>query len=64
VVIGALVFARTVRISLERLCATLQARAAAPECALLGVPIQPEDTSLLCVHFQPKSVHRDVEHRE
>ena len=36
----------------------------APECALLGVPIQPEDTGLLCVHFQPKSEHRDDGHRE
>jgi DNA-binding MarR family transcriptional regulator len=36
----------------------------APECALLGVPIQPEDAGLLCVHFQPKSEHRDGGHRE
>ena len=38
--------------------------AAAHECALLGVPIQPEDAGLLCVHFQPKSEHRDGGHRE
>jgi DNA-binding MarR family transcriptional regulator len=31
------------------------ANSSAPECALLGVPIQPEDAGLLCVHFQPKS---------
>ena len=36
----------------------------APECALLRVPIQPEDAGLLCVHFQPKSEHRDGGHRE
>ncbi len=27
------------------------------ECLLLGVPIQSEDASLLCVHFQPTSEH-------
>jgi DNA-binding MarR family transcriptional regulator len=30
-------------------------RSSAPECLLLGVPIQSEDTGLLCVHFQPTS---------
>ncbi len=40
------------------------ARPAAPECALLGVPIQPEATGLLCVHFQPKRELRDSGHRE
>jgi DNA-binding MarR family transcriptional regulator len=35
------------------------ANPSAPECALLGVPIQPEDAGLLCVHFQPKSEHRN-----
>src|SRR5258707_3677589 len=30
-----------------------------PECLLLGVPIQPEDVGLLCVHFQPMNEHRD-----
>ena len=39
------------------------ANPSSPECALLGVPIQPEDADLLCVHFQPKSEHRDDEHR-
>src|SRR5712691_3297349 len=34
------------------------------ECALLGVPIQPEDAGLLCVHFQPKSEQRDSGQRE
>jgi DNA-binding MarR family transcriptional regulator len=31
----------------------------AAECLLLGVPIQPEDVGLLCVHFQPMNQHRD-----
>src|SRR5262245_29944340 len=38
--------------------------AAAHECALLGLPIQREDAGLLCVHFRPKSEHRDGGHRE
>jgi len=29
------------------------------ECLLFGVPIEPEDAGLLCVHFQPKSEHRE-----
>src|SRR5712671_5490801 len=29
------------------------------ECLLLGVPIQPEEVGLLCVHFQPTNEHRD-----
>ena len=36
----------------------------AAECLLLRVPIQPEDAGLLCVHFQPKSEHRDGGNRE
>jgi len=32
---------------------------AAAECLLLGVPVQPEDVGLLCVHFQPMNQHRD-----
>jgi len=31
----------------------------ATECLLLGVPIQPEDVGLLCVHFQPMNEHRE-----
>jgi hypothetical protein len=34
------------------------------ECLLFGVPIEPEDSGLLCVHFQPTSEHRDSGHRE
>jgi DNA-binding MarR family transcriptional regulator len=33
-------------------------------CLLFGVPIEPEDAGLLCVHFQPKSEHREDGHRE
>ena len=29
------------------------------ECLLFGVPIEPADAGLLCVHFQPKSEHRE-----
>ena len=36
----------------------------AAECLLLGVPIQPEDAGLLCVHFRPTSENRDSGHRE
>ena len=36
----------------------------AAECLLLGVPIQPEDVGLLCVHFHPMSEHRDGAHGE
>jgi DNA-binding MarR family transcriptional regulator len=31
----------------------------AAECLLLGVPIEPEDVGLLCVHFQPMNEHRE-----
>jgi DNA-binding MarR family transcriptional regulator len=30
-----------------------------PECLLFGAPIEPDDTVLLCVHFQPKSERRE-----
>ncbi len=32
------------------------------ECLLFGVPIEPEDAALLCVHFQPKSERREDGH--
>jgi DNA-binding MarR family transcriptional regulator len=35
------------------------AHLSAAECLLLRVPIQPEDLSLLCVHFQPMNEPRD-----
>ena len=40
------------------------ANSSAPQCRLLGAPIQPEDAGLLCVHFQPTSEHRDGAHDE
>ena len=47
------------------ICSNLtSASRSAPECQLLGVPIQLEDAGLLCVHFQPTSEHRDSGHRE
>src|SRR5438132_4161880 len=45
-------------------CNLTSANPSAPECLLLGVPIQREDAGLLCVHFQPTSEHRDGGHRE
>jgi DNA-binding MarR family transcriptional regulator len=45
-------------------CSLTAANRSVRKCALLGVPIQPEDAGLLCVHFQPKSEHRDGGHRE
>jgi len=45
-------------------CNLATASPSAPKCALLGVPIQPEDAGLLCAHFQPKSEQRDSGHRE
>ena len=35
-----------------------------PGCLLFGVPIEPDDAGLLCVHFRPKSEHREDGHRE
>ena len=44
------------------------ASASAPEvhlqCLLFGVPVQPEDADLLCVHFQPTSGHKGGGQRE
>ena len=48
----------------EMWCNLTSASSSAAECLLLGVPIQPEDTGLLCVHFQPTSEHRDGGYRE
>ena len=49
----------------RKMCGNLPSTGpSAAECLLLGVPIQPEDVGLLCVHFQPTSEHRDGEHRE
>ena len=48
----------------EICCNLTNASRSAPECQLLGIPIQLEDAGLLCVHFQPTSKHRDGGHRE
>jgi DNA-binding MarR family transcriptional regulator len=44
----------------REMCADLQSTGpSAAECQLLGVPIQPEDAGLLCVHFQPVNDHHE-----
>src|SRR6266513_5270874 len=44
----------------REMCGNLPSTApSATECLLLGVPIQPEDVGLLCVHFQPMNEHRE-----
>ena len=48
----------------ERCCNPTIASRSTPERQLLGVPIQPEDAGLLCVHFQPTSDHRNSGHHE
>ena len=45
-------------------CNLTSASPSTPECLLLGVPIEPEDADLLCVHFQPRSEHRHGEYPE
>jgi DNA-binding MarR family transcriptional regulator len=46
-----------------RRCSTRTTRSAL-ECLLFGVPIEPEDASLLCVYFQRRSEHREDRSRE
>jgi DNA-binding MarR family transcriptional regulator len=48
----------------ETYCDSTTASQSALGCLLFGVPIEPHDASLLCVHFQPKSVRREDGHRE
>jgi DNA-binding MarR family transcriptional regulator len=48
----------------ETCCDSMGATLPARECLLLGVPIEPEDAGLLCVHFQPTSEQREGGHRE
>ncbi|MGH8514064.1 MAG: MarR family winged helix-turn-helix transcriptional regulator [Gammaproteobacteria bacterium] len=48
----------------ETCCSSTSATGSAVECLLFGVPIEPADAGLLCVHFQPKSEHREDGHRE
>ena len=45
-------------------CSSTGATQSGLECLLFGVPIEPTDAGLLCVHYQPKSEHRDGGHRE
>ena len=49
-------------LSEETRCDLTSASSSAPECLLLGVPIEPEDVDLLCVHFRPTSEHNDGAH--
>ena len=45
---------------LDRECGNLaSASPSTLKCLLFGVPIEPADAGLLCVHFQPKSEHRE-----
>ena len=39
----------------ETYCDPRSASRSALECLLFGLPIEPDDAGLLCVHFQPKS---------
>ena len=48
----------------EMCCNLTSASPSAFKCLLFGVPIEPADAGLLCVHFQPKSEHREDGHRE
>jgi DNA-binding MarR family transcriptional regulator len=48
----------------EMCCNLTNASPSALKCLLFGVPIEPADAGLLCVHFQPKSEHREDGHRE
>ncbi len=48
----------------ETRCDSTSATLASLKCLLFGVPIEPEDAGLLCVHFQPTSEHRDGAHDE
>src|SRR6476620_4474608 len=48
----------------ETCCSSTSATLPALKCLLFGVPIEPEDAGLLCVHFQPTSEHRDGTHGE
>ena len=43
----------------EMCCNLTSANPSALKCLLFGVPIEPADAGLLCVHFQPTSEHRD-----
>jgi DNA-binding MarR family transcriptional regulator len=48
----------------ETRCDSASATLSSLKCLLFGVPIEPADAGLLCVHFQPTSEHRDGAHGE
>jgi DNA-binding MarR family transcriptional regulator len=48
----------------ETRCDSTSATLSSFKCLLFGVPIEPEDAGLLCVHFQLTSEHRDGAHGE
>jgi DNA-binding MarR family transcriptional regulator len=48
----------------ETRCDSTSTTLSSLKCLLFGVPIEPEDAGLLCVHFQPTSEHRDGAHDE
>ena len=48
----------------EMYCDSTSASRSALGCLLFGVPIEPDDAGLLCVHFQRKNEHREDGHRE
>jgi DNA-binding MarR family transcriptional regulator len=48
----------------ETYCDSTRASQSALGCLLFGVPMEPHDASLLCVHFQPKSERREDGHHE
>jgi DNA-binding MarR family transcriptional regulator len=43
----------------ETCCSSTSATGSALECLLFSVRIEPEDARRLCVHFEPKSDHRE-----
>jgi DNA-binding MarR family transcriptional regulator len=45
-------------------CDSTSVNRSALGCLLFGVPIEPDDADLLCVHFRPKSEYREDGHRE
>jgi hypothetical protein len=48
----------------EICCDSTSASRSTIECLLFGVQIEPDDAALICVHFQPKSEHREDGDRE
>ena len=48
----------------EVYCDSTSANRSAFGCLLFGVPIEPDDAGLLCVHFQPKSERSEEGHCE